>query len=302
MASYAIHLAAAKIYLDRYAEENREDFFKGVIAPDLYKKPESHYGEASSAPGLEKFRDCVGLATSFNRGYYFHLKTDLLFYNDFLDNHCISNELYHDYDCLNQAVIDRYHLNIPSKIRPFLGFSKQNPQILREDELFLFIDFVGNLALEELPQPGEITYQLGRLQYEEYIKIDCGKKENALERAGYYFKRAAHLEHLEAMLLLAKLYTHHGYCWEETDLDCGAPNPFVWNTDKAKLQAERWLKKAVEKGSAKAMYMLGKLYTGPFWCNDERYEYEYPDKPEYWNEETGRMWIERAKEIADFTD
>lgn len=302
MASYTIHLAAAKIYLDRYAEENTEDFLKGVIAPDLYKKPESHYGEATSASGLEKFQHCAGLATSFSRGYYFHLKTDLLFYNEFLEKHSFSNEIYHDYDCLNQAIIGRYHLNILPEIKPLIGFSKQTPQILREDELFHFIDFVGNLALKELPQPGEIAYQLGCLQYEEYIKIDYEKKENILERAGYYFERAAHLEHLEAMMLLAKLYVHHGYCWEETDLDCGAPNPFVWYTDKAKLQAELWLKKAVEMGSVKAMYMLGKLYMGPFWCNDERYEYEFPDKPEYWNEETGRTWIERAKEIADSTN
>lgn len=56
MPGFVIHLAIAKEYLKRYPEdgEDEEEFYRGVIAPDLLKKPESHYGPSTSDPDFER--------------------------------------------------------------------------------------------------------------------------------------------------------------------------------------------------------------------------------------------------------
>lgn len=40
MPSFVIHLAVADMYLKRHPEESSSEFYQGVIAPDLLKKPQ----------------------------------------------------------------------------------------------------------------------------------------------------------------------------------------------------------------------------------------------------------------------
>lgn len=67
MPGFVIHLAMAKEYLKRHKEdgEDEEKFYRGVIAPDLLKKPESHYGPSTSEPDFERYAKEAGLSDSY---------------------------------------------------------------------------------------------------------------------------------------------------------------------------------------------------------------------------------------------
>ena len=142
MPSYAIHLAAALKYLESHTENDIAAFLEGALAPDLLEKPASHYGPKSSAPGLELCIADRGLSDCFNRGYYFHLYTDMKFYNEFLPRFvsAFSREIYNDYDNIIRAIIDRYGVEIPDEIKDTVGFSEGEPKIIPLEALFEFID------------------------------------------------------------------------------------------------------------------------------------------------------------------
>ena len=84
MPGYVIHLAVAEEYLRKHNEvqEDYNDFIEGVIYPDSVKdKSLTHYGKGSSEANLYKFLEENVLENSFKRGYFLHLLTDYLFYN-----------------------------------------------------------------------------------------------------------------------------------------------------------------------------------------------------------------------------
>lgn len=146
MASTIMHIAvASQIYkmLEDKANISYYDYILGSIAPDISKqiginKRKSHFiTDDSSNPNLvlflEKYRDT--LSNSFNLGYYIHLYTDRLFYQDYLPLFvqddilnsyvkCLDGSvlnlsikerkdlLYNDYTNLNLLLIDEYKLNL----------------------------------------------------------------------------------------------------------------------------------------------------------------------------------------------
>lgn len=75
MPGFVIHLTVAKEYLEKHKEdrEDEEEFYRGVIAQDLLKKPESHYGSSTSELGIEGYAEKTGLSNSYERGHYLHL-------------------------------------------------------------------------------------------------------------------------------------------------------------------------------------------------------------------------------------
>ena len=146
MPSFTIHLAVAKKYLEKHKEEDEIEFYNGVIEPDLKNKETSHFGKYSSCPDLNKYCKEVGLNSSYNRGYFLHLLTDDLFYNRFLQQ--FSEKIYDDYDKINQALIEKYNLKIPEKIKDKVKFKEGNTQILDFEKVCKFIDTVGNIELK----------------------------------------------------------------------------------------------------------------------------------------------------------
>lgn len=150
MPSFTIHLAVAKKYLERHPEENKEQFYNGVIDPDLKDKTTSHFGPNSSNVDLNKYCQEVGLTTSYDRGYFMHLLTDDLFYNKFLNR--FSEEIYNDYDKINKALIEKYNLQIPEKVREKVKFTSGETKILDLETVCKFIDAVGSLELESYVQ------------------------------------------------------------------------------------------------------------------------------------------------------
>ena len=151
MPGYVIHLAVAEKYLEKHKDknENYNDFIEGVIFPDSTKiKSETHYGEKSSESNLYEFLKEHEINNSFERGYFLHLLTDYLFYNRYIDK--ISEKIYNDYDVLNDALIEKYHVVLPAKIKTQV-FSKEGTlYILSMELLDKLIEDISNMDLEKV--------------------------------------------------------------------------------------------------------------------------------------------------------
>jgi len=131
MASINIHLAIAKIYIERNNVRDPDAFYRGTVEPDLTdKKDATHYGTLLTAPELSSWdclKDRVNLSeflavniidNDYNRGYFLHLLTDYKFFREFLGEKFLTNvvkyefmiDLYHTYDILNPYLIEKYNL------------------------------------------------------------------------------------------------------------------------------------------------------------------------------------------------
>ncbi len=90
MASFAMHLAIAKLYLKNHQEEDEEKFIIGTLEPDLVpssEKGRTHYGlhAAWSNPAKYLQENGRSIENSQKRGYFLHLVTDYLFYHKLID-------------------------------------------------------------------------------------------------------------------------------------------------------------------------------------------------------------------------
>ena len=147
MPGYVIHLAIGKRYVDINHVIDVNGFLKGCIMPDLLDKRKSHYGDSSSNPDFQKFLTANQLNTAYNQGYLLHLITDYLFYNRYLRE--FSDEIYHDYNKLNEFLIKKYNIDIPPEIREMVGDEKGKPKILTEDSICRFIEAIANIDLQK---------------------------------------------------------------------------------------------------------------------------------------------------------
>lgn len=153
MPGYVIHLSIAEEYLRKHKNkpENYKEFIEGVIFPDSIKeKYKTHYAnanEGSSKANLDRFLKDINLDTSFNRGYFLHLLTDYLFYNKYIDT--FSNDIYNDYDILNDMLIKKYGVSIPEKVKDNVFFKNGNLKILSVELVEKLIDEISNLDLQD---------------------------------------------------------------------------------------------------------------------------------------------------------
>lgn len=151
MPGYVIHLAVAEKYLKKHKCKNEDynEFIEGVIYPDSTKiKSETHYGEKSSESNIYEFLKEHELNNSFERGYFLHLLTDYLFYNRYIDT--ISNEIYSDYDILNDKLIEKYNVKLPDKVKHTVSSKDGCLVILSMEIIDKLIDDISNYDLEEL--------------------------------------------------------------------------------------------------------------------------------------------------------
>ena len=151
MPGYVIHLAVAEKYLKKHKCKNEDynEFIEGVIYPDSTKiKSETHYGEKSSESNIYEFLKEHELNNSFERGYFLHLLTDYLFYNRYIDT--ISNEIYSDYDILNDKLIEKYNVKLPDKVKYTVSSKDGCLVILSMEIIDKLIDDISNYDLEEL--------------------------------------------------------------------------------------------------------------------------------------------------------
>lgn len=149
MPGYLIHLAVGKVYLKNNKIKDKKSFEKGIIEPDrIEDKVKSHYGLCSSQPNLNTFVKTNGLTSSYEEGYFLHLVTDYLFYNKFIKRWDAS--IYEDYDKLNEKIKNRYEIEIPKEIQEIVQFKTGKLSLLKEEELYKFIDSVGKINLRQM--------------------------------------------------------------------------------------------------------------------------------------------------------
>lgn len=162
MASFVIHLAIAKEYLEKHKENNPIDFEEGNIAPDLATdKILAHYGPITAKPSLYRYLQENPVDNSYNRGYFLHLATDYLFYNylihidDVLEKIGIDSwkkMLYNDYGIINNFVIDTYQLKVPEKIKKYMNSQEGTLSLFTKKDLINFISKMSNVNLDVIQQ------------------------------------------------------------------------------------------------------------------------------------------------------
>lgn len=160
MPGYIIHLAISKKQIELSNIQNKEEFIRGTIAPDLLKKAgiDSHYGYSSN-PNLKKFLENNSLKFDYNKGYFLHLATDYLFYNKFLEKW--SPQIYEDYNVLNKILVDKYKIQIPKEVEKDIKFEEKSLTILNLDDIISFIENVGKIPINQMYRKymGEINYE-----------------------------------------------------------------------------------------------------------------------------------------------
>ena len=140
MASAIIHLAIAKELENKLEIDDHKDYFLGSIAPDIAKqigmpKSTSHFSHNSrnDIPDINLFvkRYPTFKYNSFNLGYFIHLYTDKIWYEEIItkisngesiklldgttintSKEEISQLIYSDYTNLNKDLIDEYNLDL----------------------------------------------------------------------------------------------------------------------------------------------------------------------------------------------
>ena len=168
MASSAIHLAAANVYLKKHDIKNREDFLMGVISVDIADdKFKSHYTKSRDTSDLLKYLEGKvqlneflnenSLDSDYNKGRYFHLITDYEFFNGFLDKEKLSKldfitfkkQLYHDYGAINLDVKEKYNVVFPDVIKKDDGTNGEKEcYLIDQDRLDSFLETLGSIDLE----------------------------------------------------------------------------------------------------------------------------------------------------------
>ena len=180
MASLNVHLAIGKLYLEKNKNiSNEEEYYKGIIAPDLVEdKNKSHYTEYLDKSNLKfyltnrinllKYLKENNIDTDYELGIYIHLVTDYLFFTNFFDKsyiesvdiHKFNNDLYHSYDNIDNYLVDKYKLNFPEldeimtevkeKCRKKKNTKYENGKdILPFEKIDSFITYVSNINMLE---------------------------------------------------------------------------------------------------------------------------------------------------------
>lgn len=158
MPGYVIHIATANEYIRKHKDEikNKEDFFKGCIAPDETDKENkkvTHYGNGSDQVELRKYLQSNNLDSDYQKGYFLHLITDYIFYNKLLE--CISKKIYNDYDILNDYLIKKYDVKLLEEIKDKVFYTDGQTEILSKELAEKIIDVASETSLEEVKN--EIT-------------------------------------------------------------------------------------------------------------------------------------------------
>lgn len=151
MPGYVIHIAIANEYIKKHKQiENVNDFISGVIAPDLTDvKSKTHYGKSPAYTGLKEFLKNNKIDDSFSRGCFLHLITDYLFYNYYLEYYD-KKDMYHDYDVLNETLIEKYNVVLPDNIKDKVFFIQDETRILSLEFAIEIIDEISSMDIEKI--------------------------------------------------------------------------------------------------------------------------------------------------------
>ena len=180
MASFNIHLAIGKRYIEKFKSiENIDIFYKGIIDPDLVNdKAISHYTGVQDKTNLlnylankvqlNEYLKNNNIDTDYNKGIFLHLITDYLFFNKFFNNKYLNNisyedfckDLYYSYDITNDYIVNKYKIDYTifiELINNNINKDKKEKNVSTEIRnnilpypiLDEFIEYVSNISLEE---------------------------------------------------------------------------------------------------------------------------------------------------------
>ncbi len=130
MPSFNIHLAVAVKYSQSHKIENKEEFFRGNIDPDLVKdKSISHYTGMRDKNHLRQyvfekvrlneFLKKNKVETDYEKGVFLHLATDFIFYQEILTDEYLTKvdfdemiqDLYYTYRITNPYLEEKYNIH-----------------------------------------------------------------------------------------------------------------------------------------------------------------------------------------------
>lgn len=161
MASLIIHLYVAQEYLKKHTEIlNKEDFLKGSLAPDLEKeKVKAHYGKVTAKPILKDYLMDNGINNDFDKGYFIHLLTDLLFYNYLIDIDYQINKyglntwkklLYDDYDIISTKYVKKLDVEIPECVQKYIVYKDKSLSLFKKEDLDKLVNNISNINIDKL--------------------------------------------------------------------------------------------------------------------------------------------------------
>lgn len=171
MASSSIHLAIAKKYLEKHKDLEHKEFIKGTLYPDAAEDNDAtHYtlknrgtDNVSHVRGKVQLYDFLKeheTMDSFEKGWFLHLITDFLFFQECFTEEYLTNtkqkefckELYHAYDCVNLYMEEKYHVvkedyeAYPSEYYSGIPYEEC---ILSKEMVDAFIERVSSIDLEK---------------------------------------------------------------------------------------------------------------------------------------------------------
>lgn len=122
MPSIAAHFVCAKIISSKL-NVNKDDFYKGIILPDIIDDINSHYkikGTYYMIPDINHYLDVMD-NTDISKGYLAHLLLDKIFLEEYVPkkinnfnkiNLFSPNMMYNDYTNMNYLFIKKYKLDL----------------------------------------------------------------------------------------------------------------------------------------------------------------------------------------------
>lgn len=173
MASAPIHLAISKKYLERVKESfDYKKVMEGTLYPDTVKdKNVSHYADIekrgkdnishlSGKVNLFSFLQEHSVSDSFELGWFLHLVTDYLFFDEcftynYLTTHSYEEfrkDLYFAYDSLTNYLLDKYKITMDdftihtSEFFPGKGYQEC---IFTKEEIDSFIERVSSIDINK---------------------------------------------------------------------------------------------------------------------------------------------------------
>jgi hypothetical protein len=191
MASAVIHLCIAKKIGEKLNNKS-ELLLLGSIAPDIAKivgqgKAATHYIDTKDdIPNIKNFLSKYQeyLDNPFELGYFIHLYTDKLWYDNFITNICCNNSIklkdgtilnttpafltnliYNDYSNINVDLIDKYELDLSLFYRE-VSLKKTDIDEFPIDKTNLLLEKMGLIIKNSKSNP---TYSLDLEKIEEFI-------------------------------------------------------------------------------------------------------------------------------------
>lgn len=206
MASALIHLAIAKELEKNLKIKNKKDYYLGSIAPDISKqigqtKDKSHFiiNTKENIPNLDIFKNKYKKykKNDFELGYYIHLYTDKIWYEEFIKDiiqnntikllngtkinatkEQINSMIYSDYTNLNIKLIENHDLDLSLFYEEF----KKPKTIIDEipiDKLDILINKMG-IIIENSKQERPYTFDI--IPVEDFIKDTTKRLLNDLKK------------------------------------------------------------------------------------------------------------------------